>query len=89
MTETGERARRIGSLDKEVVRGVILGHVGEVQACYDTVWATHPEAQGRMMVRFGIAASGAVETSCLVSSSLNDSSVELCVVEDLLRWIFP
>lgn len=89
VTETGEKARRIGSLDKEVIRGVIRGHLGEVKACYDTVWTTHPDAQGRMMVRLGIAPSGSVETSCLVSSSLNDSSVELCVVDDLLRWTFP
>jgi outer membrane biosynthesis protein TonB len=89
VTATGDQARLIGSLDKEVIRGVFRSHIAEVKACYDAVAATHPDASGALRVRFGIAPSGAVETSCLVSSELNDAAVERCVVELLLSWKFP
>ena len=89
VTATGDEARLIGSLDKEVIRGVMRSHVAQVKACYDAVVATHPDARGTLRVRFGMSPSGAVETSCLVSSELNDAAVERCVVELLLSWRFP
>jgi hypothetical protein len=89
VTTHGEASRGQGSLDKEVIRQVIRSHVADVQACYDTIALTHSAAVGRMMVRFGIAPSGGVETTCLVSSELNDASVERCVVDLPLAWKFP
>jgi hypothetical protein len=89
VTATGDEARLIGSLDKEVVRGVIRSQIGGVKACYDAIIETHPDAKGTLRVRFGIGPSGAVKTSCLVSSELNDGAVERCVVDLLLSWKFP
>jgi TonB family protein len=86
---TGNEARVFGRLDKEVVRGGIRSHIGDVKACYDGAVATHPEARGIMRVRFGIGPSGAVESSCLVGSELNATSVDRCVVDLILKWKFP
>jgi TonB family protein len=88
-TTTGDQARPVGSLDKEVVRAGIRSHIDQMKACYDSIADSHPEKQGRVIVRFAIAPSGAVETSCLVASSLNEASVDRCVVERPLGWRFP
>ena len=64
-------------------------HLAELQACYDAIASTHPGTEGRVMARFAIAPTGAVEASCLVTSSLNDASVDRCVVERVLGWHFP
>ena len=85
----GERARHVGSLDKEVIRGVIRSHADEVRTCYDAVALTRPDARGKMMIRFGIAASGIVAASCLVTSELSEPAVERCVVDLPLGWTFP
>jgi hypothetical protein len=89
VTAYGEKGRRLGSLDKEVIRDVVRSHLSEAKACYDAITFTHGDAAGKVMVRFGIAPSGGVETSCLVSSALNDPSVDRCVVDLPLTWRFP
>ena len=89
VTATGEAARHVGSLDKEVIRAVIRAHVDEVRACYDAIGLVQPSARGRMAIKFGISPSGAVQTSCLVSSDLRAPSAEACVLERALNWRFP
>ena len=85
----GEAGRRLGSLDKEDIRKVIRAHVDEARSCYDAIATTKPAAVGKVMVRFGIAPSGAVETSCLVSSELDDESVDRCLLDMTHAWRFP
>jgi len=86
---TGEAGRRLGSLDKEDIRRVIRSHVADMKTCYDAITEAHPDAAGKVMVRFGIAPSGVVQTSCLVSSDLNDTPADRCIVDVPLRWTFP
>jgi hypothetical protein len=87
---TGEAAPpHAGSLDKEVIRGIIVGHESEAKTCYDAVADTHPSAAGNLRLKFGVAPSGRVATSCLVSSELHDEVVERCMVDLPLRWTFP
>jgi hypothetical protein len=80
---------RSGSLDKEVIRAEIRAHLAEVTDCYDGFGLAFPEAKGAMRVKFGIAPSGAVQTSCLVSSELNAPPMDRCVLDRLLNWAFP
>jgi hypothetical protein len=89
VTATGEKARRLGSLDKEDIRQVIRAQVSQMQDCYDAIGALNPDAAGKVTVRFGIAPSGAVETSCLVSSELGDPSADRCIIDRPLAWKFP
>ena len=89
VSATGEAGRRIGSLDKEVIRAVIRAHLAEVRACYDAIAFTQTDAKGTMRVKLGIGPSGAVQTSCLVSSELGAASVDACVLERVLTWRFP
>jgi TonB family protein len=89
VTATGEAARHIGSLDKEVIRAVVRAHLDEVRECYDAIGLTQPSARGRLAIKFGISPSGAVQTSCLVSSDLGAPPVDACVLERVLNWRFP
>lgn len=89
VTTGGAAPRYAGSLDKEVIRAVILSHTADAKACYDAVTEAHPEAAGKLMVKFGIAPSGRVVTSCLESSALRDAVVERCMVDLPLGWTFP
>jgi hypothetical protein len=78
-----------GALDKEIIRRIIQRHVDEARACYEAVLERHPAAAGRVQLRFGIAPSGRVGTSCLESSSMHEEAVENCVVALPFRWTFP
>jgi metallo-beta-lactamase class B len=78
-----------GSLDKEVIRGVIRSHVGEVKDCYERELDKAPDLFGRVMVRFTIAASGEVTDSALESSTIRSLPVEACTVAAVRRWRFP
>ena len=89
VTATGEAARHIGSLDKEVIRAVIRAHLVEVRECYDAIGRTQPSARGRSAIKFGISPSGAVQTSCLVATDLGAPAVDACVLERALNWRFP
>jgi TonB family protein len=89
VTVTGEAARHVGSLDKEVIRAGIRAHIDDARACYDIIGLTQPSAHGRVTIKFGIGPSGAVQTSCLVSSELGAPSVDACLLQSALGWRFP
>lgn len=78
-----------GSLDKDVIRRTIRGHLHEVKSCYETELARDPRLGGRVMVQFTIAATGAVVESVVQSSTLNNPSVESCIVTAVRTWEFP
>jgi hypothetical protein len=77
-----------GHLDKEAIEAVVSAHLGELRRCHDAIQAIHPATEGRVMARFAIAPSGIVQSSCLVTSSMNDATLDRCVVERLLGWTF-
>jgi metallo-beta-lactamase class B len=80
----------IGSLDKEVVRGVIRGHVPEVKECYERELTKMPDLFGQVWVEFTIAASGeVVESKVLEKSTTRHAAVEACTAAAVRRWRFP
>jgi hypothetical protein len=78
-----------GSLDKELIRGVIRAHIAEVQACYERELWTDPKLSARMMVQFTIAADGWVIASVLQSSNVENKRLNDCVVAVVRCWRFP
>jgi metallo-beta-lactamase class B len=78
-----------GSLDKEVIRGVIQGHLGEVRDCYERVLRQMPDLFGRVSVQFTIAGSGEVVESIVVQATTNDPLVEGCIAAAARGWRFP
>ena len=85
----GHIGAKRGSLDKEIIRRIIRGHINEVKDCYERALAKDPALFGRVMVQFTIAASGDVIASVLQSSTIGDESVESCTVAAVRRWQFP
>jgi len=82
-------ATATGSLDKEVIRRVIRGHLGVVQACYDAQLDADPGLFGRVLVQFTIGATGQVISSVLQNSTIGNAVVETCTVAAVRRWRFP
>ena len=78
-----------GSLDKEIIRGVVRLHMGEVKECYERELPGNPGLSGRAEVQFTIAATGQVVASVLQSSTLGNARVENCVVQAVRGWEFP
>jgi TonB family protein len=78
-----------GSLDKEVIRGVIHRHLFEVRHCYQTELARTPNLQGRVTVQLVIGPEGTVVRSSVQSSTLGNSNVEQCIARVVQRWQFP
>lgn len=78
-----------GPLPKEVIQRVIRTHLGEVRRCYQQQLAKQPDLAGTVVVRFTIAASGAVTGARVASSSLASPAVGECLVRRSLTWLFP
>ncbi len=85
---TGEADVR-GSLSREVIRRVIRRHINEVRFCYEQELSARPDLAGRVTVSFIIAATGAVQTASVASSTLSNARVEQCIVTAVRRWTFP
>lgn len=76
-----------GSLDKEEIRAVIRKHLGEVKSCYVKGLAKDPTLNGRVMLQFLIASTGAVEESKIIDGRVGDTGD--CIAAAALGWRFP
>jgi TonB family protein len=79
----------MGSLSKEVIQKVIKRHNNEIRYCYESELQRAPTLSGKVSVMFEIDANGAVVSSKLASSTLNNAAVEACILTKILRWKFP
>ena len=77
------------SLDKELVRRVVRGHIDEVRWCYEQGLQYDPDLQGRVAVRMVIGSEGFVTTAEIASSDLPDTAVSDCIVDAVTTWTFP
>ncbi|MCS6915685.1 MAG: TonB family protein [Myxococcota bacterium] len=78
-----------GSLDKELIRRIIRRHINEVKFCYEKELTRNPNLQGRVMIQFTIANTGAVISSIVQSSTMGSPPVEQCIAAAVRRWEFP
>jgi hypothetical protein len=81
--------RATGSLEMEVIRGVIQTHLAEVKNCYERVLGRTPDLFGKVSVQFTIVASGKVVESIVAEATTNDPLVEGCIAAAVRRWRFP
>jgi hypothetical protein len=72
--------------DRELLRFTFLIHAAEVRACLGRVAAKDPGTAAPLVVRVGIAPTGAIGTSCIVRASLNDSAFDQCLTDLVLTW---
>jgi outer membrane biosynthesis protein TonB len=85
----GSGATVKGSLDKEIIRGVIRSHIPAVRACYELELSENADLKGRIAYQFTIAADGRVIASALQSSTMKNGNVEDCLGREIRHWEFP
>lgn len=78
-----------GSLDKRIVQKVVKQHHGELRACYEKEVAKKKGLSGKIIVRWIIEPQGSVMKAVVMSTTMNDSAVEGCVVNSIKYWRFP
>ena len=76
-------------LTKDEVGEVIHRHLSEVRYCYEAAMLRNPGVEGRLIVNFSIAGSGAVKTSEVKTSTLPDPRLDDCILRRLVTWKFP
>lgn len=83
----------LAKLRKRVVKRVpaelsktIHRHTRAIQDCYKTVLRREVSLKGKVSVRISIDAAGRVVDAVIVSSTVNHSQMERCIVSRILRW---
>ncbi|MGH7491603.1 MAG: TonB family protein [bacterium] len=71
---------------QDEVAAIVARHTAAIQSCYQSELRRNPNLQGKLVVRFVISPQGMVESVTVVSSTLNNDSVERCVVNRIRRW---
>jgi hypothetical protein len=86
--ETGESQVEEG-LSRDEVGKVIHSHIAEVRYCYESAMIRNADVQGKLVIDFVIQGAGKVKTAKINSSTLNDASLDQCIVGRLMKWQFP
>jgi len=74
------------SRDPDAVSAIVNAHNAAIQYCYQRELKRNPDLKGKLVIRFTIAPDGKVSDVTLVSSTLNNESVERCVLSRVKRW---
>lgn len=72
--------------DRDVVMAVVNAHSAAILSCYQRALKLNPHLRGKIVVRFTIDYLGKISHVEVVSSTLNNPSVERCVVSRIRRW---
>jgi hypothetical protein len=86
LLEEGPGGTKASGRDRDQIMEVVNAHNSAIQSCYQRALKRNPELKGKIVVRFIIAPSGKVTTVEIVSSTLNEPSVESCIVSRISHW---
>jgi TonB family protein len=84
--EEGPGGAKSSGRDREQIMAVVHSHSSAIQACYQRGLKRDPDLRGKIVVRFTINYLGKVTKVNVVNSTLNNPSVERCVVSRIRRW---
>ena len=76
-------------LNKEAIRYAIRKQRDALNGCYRKGLEKNPRLQGKVVVAFTIKARGIVKDASIVQSTLNNRSVETCIVGEINKLHFP
>ena len=68
------------------IREVLLGHVPAIRYCYDRELKRNPELKGKVSVRITVSPEGHVTAAEILSSSLNNTRVQRCILARIRLW---
>ncbi|MDW7681678.1 MAG: AgmX/PglI C-terminal domain-containing protein [bacterium] len=75
-----------GRRDPDEISAVVNRHNATIQACYQRELRRNPNLKGKLVVRFTISPAGTVKDVQLISSTLNNSKVDRCIISRIRRW---
>lgn len=78
-----------GSLSGDAIREVVQKQIRGVRFCYEKELANKPDLAGKVVVRITIGEDGTVTKFEIESTTLNDPTVEGCILQRVRRWTFP
>lgn len=79
----------LGSLDRELIDGVIKAEMGDVRRCYETLLDRAPTAEGTVTMKFVIAADGSVASAAIKSSPFSETVFHDCLTSTFRSFRFP
>ena len=82
-------AARWGGLTADEVGRIIRRHWNEIKYCYEKELTRNPNLAGKIVTSFTIGGTGHVQDCDVAETSLNDPTVEDCVVKIIKRIQFP
>ncbi|MEW5855546.1 MAG: TonB family protein [Myxococcota bacterium] len=78
-----------GGLSKEEIGRVIRRYLSQIKYCYEKELTRNPNLAGKIVVSFTIGGTGKVTEADVAETSLNDPTVEDCVLKIIKRIQFP
>ncbi|MBN1605011.1 MAG: AgmX/PglI C-terminal domain-containing protein, partial [Polyangiaceae bacterium] len=78
-----------GRLPPEVIQRIVRQNYGRFRMCYEQGLGRNPRLQGRVSVRFQIAADGSVTQPANSGSDMPDAGVVTCVLDAYSALSFP
>ena len=78
-----------GELPKATIKSYIAAKRGAIISCYEKGLRANPDLSGKVKVAFLIQPTGGVLGARVDDSSLNNSSVEECILNEITNWHFP
>ncbi len=78
-----------GEPDLPGVQKLFASRFAEVKRCYEAELQRHPDARGKLTIRFTIAESGAIRGVSVARSTFRGRDVPACVAEVVGRWTTP
>jgi TonB family protein len=82
-------SRRGSLIPPEAIRAVVLEHMAEVRACYESGLEIRARAEDRVLIRFVIGPRGSVLAADVASESAPIPTVGQCLAAVVRRWTFP
>ncbi len=78
-----------GEPDMPRIQKLFQSRFAEVKRCYEAELQRHPDAKGKLTLRFTIVESGALRDVTVARSTFERPDVPSCVAEVVRRWRTP
>lgn len=89
MSLGGDEAEALGGLDKSLIAAVVQSNIGQIKHCYERQLIVDPNIFGKVVASWTIDKDGAVSTSGIKKTTMNNKTVENCIAGKIKNWTFP
>lgn len=89
MSLGGDEAEAIGGLDKSLIAAVVQANIGQIKHCYERQLIIDPNVFGKIVAEWTINKDGLVSVSSVKKTTMNNKSVENCIISKIKGWTFP